>query len=43
MCYEGNKEKPKVISITSTDTELSSKTILKYYSKRWEIETSFLY
>ncbi|QXM07493.1 transposase [Crassaminicella indica] len=27
----------------STDTELSNKAILKYYSNRWEIEILFLY
>lgn len=31
------------MSILSTNTELSSKKILKYYSNLWEIETSFLY
>ncbi len=43
ICYEANKENPKVVSILSTDTGLSSKKILKYYSNRWKIETSFLY
>lgn len=43
ICHESDKENPKIISILSTDTELSSKKILKYYSNRWEIETSFLY
>lgn len=43
ICYEANKKNPKVVSILSTDTELSSKEILKHYSNRWEIETSFLY
>jgi SRSO17 transposase len=43
ICYEANKESPKIVSILSTDTELSNKKILQYYSNRWKIETSFLY
>lgn len=43
ICYEANKANSKIVSILSTDTELSSKKILKYYFNRWEIETSFLY
>ncbi|MCT4564737.1 MAG: IS701 family transposase [Maledivibacter sp.] len=43
ICYEANKTNPKIVAILSTDTELSSKIILKHYSNRWKIETSFLY
>lgn len=43
ICWELGDQTSKPTCILSTDTELDSKTILEYYSRRWEIETSFLY
>lgn len=43
ICYKSNKNNPRIIAILSTDTGLSSKIIIKYYSNRWKIETSFIY
>ena len=43
ICWEADSKRSKPKCIVSTDTELSSVTILSHYSKRWEIETSFLY
>lgn len=43
ICWENEFGGGTPKCILSTDVELSSKTILKYYARRWEIETSFLY
>ncbi|WP_052326463.1 transposase [Halobacteroides halobius] len=44
LCWKNdfsNSDSPKCI--LSTDTKLSTQTILEYYAKRWNIETSFYY
>lgn len=43
ICCEADSTVEKPTCIMSTDIELSTITILEYYSKRWNIETSFLY
>ncbi|SDL06071.1 Transposase DDE domain-containing protein [Natronincola ferrireducens] len=43
ICWEANSPAGKPTCIVSTDIELSTMTILEYYSIRWSIETSFLY
>lgn len=44
ICYEAdtNGFKPPVY-LMSTDIELNAETIIEYYSKRWNIETSYKY
>lgn len=43
MCWDANLALGKLTCIVLTDIELSAITILKYYTRRWSIETSFLY
>lgn len=44
ICYEVNDNEFKApVYLMSTDIELDAKTIIEYYSIRWNIETSYKY